>query len=200
MENNIPTSFIPKESLKVPSKSKVSGGGRKSIGIVFLLSLIIFVGIVALSVGLFLYQQFLLQNIERKSESLDRARAAFEPTLIEEMGRLDVRMQSADEILSNHKAVSSLFNLLEAATLISMQFENLTYQTNDVGQIEISMKGKAPSFGTVALQSDVFGDNKFIQDPIFSNLNLDNKGNVGFDFAASIDPRLISYENVILDN
>lgn len=199
MDQNIPTSFIPKKSLTVPSRSR-NLGERKSIGIVFLISLIIFIGVVALSAGLFLWHQFLLQNIEKKKESLERARAAFEPSLIQEMGRLDTRINSANEILANHKAVSSFFNLLESLTIISMQFENLNYQTSDSGEIKITMKGKAPSFGTVALQSDIFGENKFIQDPLFSNLNLDNKGSVEFNFSASVDPRLVLYENIILNN
>ena len=200
MDQNIPTSFIPKKSLNVSTVDGSSIDGSKSIGIVFLISLIIFVGIIVLSIALFLYQQFLIQNLDRKSDSLERARAAFEPSVIQEIGRLDARMRSASEILSNHKAASSFFGLLEATTLVSMQFENLNYQTDDKGQIQVTMKGKAPSFSSVALQSDIFGENKFIQDPIFSNLNLDEKGNIVFDFAASIDPRLVLYENIILGN
>lgn len=199
MEQNIPTSFIPKKSLAT-SSAKNSLGKQRSISIVFLFSLIVFIGVIIIAVSLFLWNQFLLQNIGKKKESLERAYSAFEPSLIQEMGRLDIRINSANEILSNHKAVSSFFNLLESLTITSMQFENLNYQTSDSGEIKITMKGKAPSFGTIALQSDIFGENKFIQDPIFSNLNLNNKGNVEFDFSALLDPRLVLYGNVILNN
>ncbi|MBL7045316.1 MAG: hypothetical protein ISR98_01820 [Parcubacteria group bacterium] len=200
MDQNIPTSFIPKKSLAVSSNLKSPNDGQKSIGIIFLISLIIFVGMIVLSIALFLYQQFLIQNLERKSDSLDRARAAFEPAIIQEIERLDSRMRSANQILSEHKAVSSFFSLLEANTLVSMQFENLNYETDEMGQAKVTMKGKAPSFSSVALQSDIFGENKFIHDPIFSNLNLDREGFIGFDFTATIDPRLTLYENLILGN
>lgn len=197
MDQNISTSFIPKRSLIV---SKRRTNDHKSIGLALLLSLIIFLGTISIAVSEFLYHQFLLKSIERKSENLSKARGGFEPNVIQEMRRLDTRMRSASELLSNHKAVSSFFDLLEAATIVSMQFENFNYQIDDMGQIKVAMKGKAPSFGTVALQSEIFGENKFIQNSIFSNLNLDEKGNVGFDFTATIDPKLVLYENTILDN
>ena len=202
MDQKIQTSFIPKKSLAAASQSKDRYGARtkSSIGIVFLITLIMFIGVVALAIGMFLYQQFLLQNIEKKKDSIERARAAFEPALIEEIGRIDVRMTSAREILDNHKAPSVLFDLLEDATLTSIQFKNLNYGMKE-GRISISMGGVASSFSSVALQSDIFGKNKFIQEPIFSNLNLDDKGNVIFDFSAFVDIRLLSYVNtILLDN
>lgn len=198
MEQNTHTSFIPKKSLSIASQKQSGRKSRSNVGIVFLLTLIIFVGAIATSVGVFLYQQFLLQSIEKKKASLELARAEFEPALIEEMGRLDTRILSAKDILSEHKAASSFFNLLEDNTLVSIQFENLDYKTDETGRVKISMKGMASNFSSVALQSDIFGGNKFIKEPIFSNLNLDNKGSVVFDFSAFIDPRLISYESAVL--
>lgn len=197
MEQNTHTSFIPKKSLSAVSQEQTGRKSHSNIGIVFLLTLIIFVGAVAIAIGVFLYQQFLIQSIERKSASLERARAEFEPALIEEMGRLDVRILSAKNILSNHKAVSSFFNLLEDNTIVNIQFENLDYKTDETGRTSISMKGTALNFSSVALQADIFGENKFIQEPIFSNLNLNNRGSVIFDFSAFIDPRLVSYENAV---
>jgi hypothetical protein len=202
MDQRTHTSFIPKKSLTTASQSQRTdiAGAKSSIGIVFLITLIIFISVIALAIGVFLYQQFLLQSIEKKSASLDRARAAFEPALIEEIGRLDVRMKSAREILDDHKALSAFFDLLETNTLVSLQFKNLSYIVDETGRISVSMNGSAASFSSVALQSDIFGENKYIQEPIFSNLNLDNKGNVIFDFSAFIDPRLLSYVDNVLQN
>lgn len=193
-EQKTHTSFIPKKSLTVARRQPKGN----NIGIFFLLTLVIFIGVIALAIGVFLYQQFLLKNIEQKSASLERARAAFEPALIQEISRLDIRIHSARDILDNHKAISAFFDLLEAATLKSVSFENLDYRTDEGGRTSISMKGRALNFSSVALQSDIFGKNKFVQEPIFSDLNLDKKGDVIFNFSAFIDPRLISYENAIL--
>jgi len=190
------TSFIPKKAFNASNASLHSKGS--SIGILFLLTLIIFISALALSLGVFLYQQFLIKDTESKSSQLKRARAEFEPTLIQEINRLDKRIQSSRNILGKHKAISSFFNLLEDLTLANIQFENLEYNVDENGRANISMEGKAKSFNSVALQSDIFGKSKFIQEPIFSNLNIDNKGDVEFDFTAFIDSSLILYENIIL--
>lgn len=188
------TSFIPKKSLTAPQRQAKSS----SIGVFFLFTLVIFIGAIALAIGVFLYQQFIIKSIEQKSASLERASAAFEPAIIEEISRLDIRINSAQDILNNHKAISTFFDLLEVSTLESVSFENLDYRTDESGKTTISMKGKARNFSSVALQSDIFGKSKFIQEPIFSNLNLDRTGDVVFNFSAFIDSRLISYENAIL--
>ncbi|MFQ5661983.1 MAG: hypothetical protein ACE5F2_01895 [Candidatus Paceibacteria bacterium] len=192
--NKTRTSFIPKEALTAPRRQAKGS----SIGIFFLFTLVVFIGAIALAIGVFLYQQFVLKSIEQKSASLARARAAFEPALIQEISRLDTRIDSAEDILDNHRAVSAFFDLLEASTLESVRFENLEYRTDEGGRTAISMEGRARNFSSVALQSDIFGQNKFIQEPIFSDLNLDKKGDVVFSFSAFIDPRLISYEEVVL--
>ena len=193
MESKISTSFIPKKTLNTaPRRDRGS-----SIGVVFLITLIIFIGIVALAVSAFLYQQFLVQDISRKKSSLERARAAFDPNLIQELSRLDDRIEASNSILDNHQTVSSLFDLLESITLKSISFDNFSYKTDETGRVSIVMDGKASSFGSVALQSDEFSDNKFIEEPIFSNLNLDNKGNVVFNFVAFVNPQLVLYKNFI---
>jgi hypothetical protein len=49
----------------------------------------------------------------------------------------------------------------------------------------------------VALQSDLFAQNKNLIDPVFSNLTLDDKGNVDFDLEFSVDPSFINYKKVL---
>ena len=190
------TSFIPKKAFNAANTALHSKGN--SIGILFLLTLIIFISAIVFSLGVFLYQQFLIKDIENKSSQLKRARAEFEPTLIQEINRLEKRIQSSRNILRKHKTTSSFFNLLEDLTLVNIQFKNLEYNVDENGRANISMKGKAKSFNSVALQSDIFGKSGSIQEPIFSNLNIDNKGDVEFDFMAFIDSNLILYENTIL--
>lgn len=193
MESKISTSFIPKRPLNTAS----SQSKGSSIGIVFLITLIIFISALVLAVSVFLYQQFLFQDLDRKKVSLERARAAFDPNLIQELSRLDGRIESSKSILNDHRTVSSLFSLLEEITLKSISFDNFNYKTDEAGRVSIIMDGKASSFSSVALQSDAFSDNKFIEEPIFSNLNLDSKGNVIFNFAAFVSHQLVSYKNFI---
>jgi len=62
----------------------------------------------------------------------------------------------------------------------------------------IKMSGAAIGYRSVALQSDLFTKSKSFIDPIFSNLTLDNSGNVLFNLDFTVDPTFINYQNIIL--
>ena len=49
----------------------------------------------------------------------------------------------------------------------------------------------------LALQSDLFTQNKNLIDPVFSNLALDDRGNVVFDLEFSVDPSFVDYKQVL---
>jgi hypothetical protein len=191
MDQKFRTSFIPKRSLS--SASVKNPRRRGTVNLFFLGSLIIFLGAVLLAGGIFLYQEFLIKSIENKRVSLEKAREEFEPASILQISRLDTRLKSAEEILKKHLTLSALFNLLEKTTLKSVQFKEFNFEIGDDGRIAVFMKGEARSFSSIALQSDIFGKNKFIKEPIFSELNLNKQGNAVFDFTAFIDDNLLSY-------
>lgn len=194
MDQKFRTSFIPKKPIATVESRPKSG----VINLFYLFALIVFIGVIILAGGIFAYQKLLINSVESKTESLNRAREAFEPALIREISRLDDRINAAREILNKHTAPSEFFELLELSTLKNIQFEDLSYRTESDGRTSVQMRGKALSFGSVALQSDIFGKNKFISEPIFSDLDLDVKGNVIFSFSAFIEPELISYEERII--
>jgi len=186
------TSFIPKK----PTTPVAQRRRGTVINVFFLIALIIFLGTVSVAVGVFLYQKVVTQNLEEKGNQLVEARAAFEPALIEDLATMDNRIQAAQEVLHGHLALSAFFELLEQSTLKSVQFDNFTYTATPDGRISIGMKGRGQSFSSVALQSDIFGKDPFIQNPLFSNLDIDEQGHVIFDFAAALDPILVSYRSL----
>ncbi len=195
MEPKFRTSFIPKKTLATTSGVQKKSGG--SLGVVTLITLIIALGAVVLSVGLFLYQQVLEVSISRKTDTLDRAQAAFEPALIQELVRIDSRIEAAGTILNKHITPSVLFEVLEDLTLKSVQFQDFNLSRVSDDKISISMKGVANDFHGVALQADVFGKSKIIRDPIFSNLNLNQQGRAVFSLTAFIDASLINFVSKI---
>ena len=190
MEPQFKTSFMPKQPVASQPQRAVRGG---SVSLVFLLTLIVFLVAILASAGLFLYQQFLISSIERKSQDLERARASFEPALIQELTRLEARIETAESLLGSHVALSQLFAFLESNTISSVQFNNFRFAALADGGTTITMDGKARSFGSVALQSDLFGNSAVVQEPIFSNLNVDAFGDVTFTVDAFINPSLLSY-------
>lgn len=154
-------------------------------------------GILVLAVlasgGMFLFKTYTEQSIVSKRQSLDRQRAAFEPSTIEELLRLDKRINASQTLLKSHTALSLFFDDLESRTGENVRFKNFKYESTGQGKFAVTMGGTAKSFNAVALQSDSFGKSSIIKDPIFSGLNLDQNGEVVFDFAAVVDPTRINY-------
>lgn len=197
MESNIKASFIPD---KMPTAGqggrmpKVSGVG--SAGDIFILiAIVALAASLALAAGVFLYGQFLTANVQKKSEQLERARQAFDPALIQELVRLDARLQAADDVLARHLAPSELFNLLEELTLQSVSYDSLNYSVNDEGTAQIKLRGKARSVNGVALQASVFGESNAISNPIFSALDLVSDG-VKFDVSADLNSAALRYTTI----
>lgn len=193
MNNN--TSFIPRTKLT----DSFDSGNKKSskIGLLSLLSIIMFIISIVLAGGVFLLGEYKTKAIQNKVASLERAKGSFEPALIEKLSKLDTRINSAKKVLNNHISVSTFLKLLEKLTLKTVRFSEFEFVKRDDGSFSVLMKGEANSYSSVALQSDMFGGNKFIQEPIFSNFKLSPSGNVLFDFSAIIDRSLILYENNI---
>lgn len=192
MPERVTTSFIPKASLETEKRRTPS---RSPIGIINVVASIILIASIIAAAGIFLFEQFTIQNIERKRSSLDRARAAFEPATIKELSRIDTRLNSAEELLGAHVAPSRVFDELEAETLDTVRFKDFAMAETGPGRLMITMEGEAASFNALALQSDVFGENPVFLEPIFSDFNIDSTGNVVFSFSAVVNLEEIAYRN-----
>lgn len=149
---------------------------------------------VALAGGAFVYGKFTALNIEKKAKALEDAKAALNPELINELSRLSRKMSVADSLMNSHISVSDIFAALEESTLKSIKFDDFNYNYAP-DKITISLRGKASGFSSIALQSDLFGKSKVLEKPVFSNLNLDDKGSVNFLFSAEVNPNAILYKN-----
>jgi len=173
---------------------KASGAG--SAGDIFILiAIVALAAALALAAGVFLYDKFLVANVQKKSEQLERARQAFDPSLIQELVKLDARLQAANDVLAKHLAPSELFNLLEELTLQSVSYDSLNYSVSDEGIAQMKLRGKARSVNGVALQASVFGESNAISNPIFSALDLVSDG-VEFEVSADINPAALRYTTI----
>lgn len=191
MQERVKTSFIPKQSLKVNRVPRKAGGSP--VGIVNIVAIFIFVLAIVGSAGVFLYEQFLKTNIASKRESLERARSAFEPATIKELSRLNTRLVIGQELLNAHASYSRLFDEIELLTLQNVRFSEFSLMETEPGVMGISMKGAAANFNALALQADTFGKSRVIQNPIFSDFNVDQFGAVIFTFEGTINTSEIAY-------
>ncbi len=158
------TSFIPKKSL-TPAPTGIS---REGMSLFMIGALLFFVLAVASSVGVFLYQNILKSQIESRMADLERTKGAFEPSVIQELRRLDKRIEVAKILLDRHIAASTLFDTLQRSTVQSLRFEAMTLSSaNEKGDLSVLIKGQAKSYASVAYQSDILGKTKGIKNPVF---------------------------------
>lgn len=196
MDKEFQTSFVPKKTI-VEREPKRGRGGLG--GIINLVALIIFIASLIGAGGVYFYRSSLQSTIDGYKESLARARAAFEPSLITKLQVLDKRMRSATGILGSHVAVSPIFSLLGEITLPTVRYSDFAYEFNKQNSnlVDIKITGQAKGYNYIALQADLFAQNKFIKNPIFSNFTLDQLGNIAFNLTFSVDKSLVVYESFL---
>lgn len=189
MDPKFQTSFIPKQSLTEPSFRP-----RSSINLLLLISLVILFGTLALFGGLYFYKKTVTDSINAINVRLSAARADIDPTLVAKLERLDLRIESAKDILGRHLALTTFFNSLSTNTLKGVSFQSFDYVTTDTGALRVSLKGQAAGFSTVALESDQLAKDTNIKEPVFSDIGLDPFGHIIFNLNLLIDPAAISYQ------
>jgi hypothetical protein len=184
------TSFIPQKSLTPNGVRK-----RKSLGLFFIIAVLLFVISIAGAVGVIGYKKIIEKSIDGKAVSLQRAKEAFDPGLIEDLTRLDSRIELTQGILDSHLAITPLLNLVEELTLKKVRLEQFEFIVRESGTMTLTMAGQAVDYATVVSQSDLLGQNRFLKDQIFSNINLDSSGNVSFSINATVDKGIVSFRN-----
>lgn len=190
MDSPFKSSFIPKQALSEAPRRR-----PRTIGFFTLLVIIAFLTSVGIAAGVFFYKSYLKKNIADMQESLAEARATFDLTRIDELQRLDTRIKEAKVRLDTHTAPTLLFDLLQTNTLKNVRYDNFEYEADPGEMIHVKIGGEAKNFSAVALQSDTFGANENVLNPIFDDLNPDGEGFVGFIVDAFISPDFMSYGN-----
>jgi hypothetical protein len=191
MEGKLQTSFIPKQPL-VEAKAKKPSAPT---GIFSIIGWFIFIIFVLASVGVFVYEQYLTRSINSKNVELSNRIKSFDTASVDHFVQLNARLQTASTILNNHLAVSTLMGLVGASTVQSVQFTDMKYTFDDSGKLSLALSGKAPDFASVALQSDTFSAQAYLQNQVFSSLGLDQDGGVLFKFTATVKPSSIIYKS-----
>jgi len=196
MEPNFQTSFIPKKPIV-----REHATPPRSVGFFTVISVLIVFTVLVATGGLYFYKELVTKNIANMQNALSLARNRFEPAKIAELKVLDKRLAASSEILSKHIAITPIFEALQAVTMKTVQYTEFNYDFGGEGngKILVHLSGVATSYSTLALQSDLFATkNKNIIDPVFSNLSLNENGQVTFDLDFAVDPSFIDYKIMLL--
>ncbi len=196
METGIQSSFIPQDAGEVKYRPPKLGGGAGFSELILLLSIVLVVASGALAAGVFIYKQYLQTSTNSKKEQLQRAKDAFDPSLIQQLTRLDDRMHAGSTILAKHIAPSVFLNALSQATLTTVSFKSMRLDDSDLQHMSAKLSGVAQSVNSIALQAQVFGKNGVIANPIFTNIGRQPDG-VHFDLGFVVNPKSISYVQML---
>ncbi len=174
----------------------------RSISIFTVISFILLLAVLLGTGGLFLYRESIKKSILEKENSLNLAKNSFEPSKLTELQLLDKRLKASTEILDKHVAVTPVFQALSEITMKTVRYTKFDYTLGTDKDakntsVTIKMSGTAVGYRSVALQSDLFALNKNLIDPVFSNLTLDDKGNVLFDLEFTVDPSFVNYKKIL---
>lgn len=192
MDPKFRSSFIPKKPLttgSVPVKTR-----RFSLGIIMIISVVIFLISAGASSFLFGYQLVLKDRIDKKGIELESARNKIDSSFIDSIKRFNDRLNVASILLSDHTTASAFFAFLEENTLRNIEFNSLGYSFSDTNEIMVTMQGKASGYNSLVLQSDVFAHSDMLRNPVTSGIELDDSGKVGFTIDAILNKPLLKYE------
>jgi len=201
MEPVISTSFIPKRPVSTEPATSTHHSG--SVGLLSFITFIIIAGTVVAFIGIYLYQQSLTSEQAKVQASITQAQNSIGNNFVSDMQRLSDRINSVKTLIQNHVVVSPIFAALQATTLQSVQYQTFTYQfitdpTTNAKMVEVDITGTALSYATLALQSDAYAQSSIIQNPIFSDLVVDDKTQqIGFKLVFNVDPNSLSYVTFI---
>lgn len=194
MDEKFQTSFIPKKP--VVSSVDTSGSGRS---LFMVISIFLFIVSLILAGAVFGGKKYLSSQLAKDKENFSKNQEAFDTVTVDTLVKLDKRIESAKKILKKHVAVLPLFDYLESKTLKNIRFKNMKLSFLEDNTVEVTMKGEAKNFSAVALQSDVFAENKNFISSMISDIDLSSTGNVIFNFKTQIDQAMVSYNSTLTE-
>jgi hypothetical protein len=194
MDPRFQTSFIPKK----PIVSQAGGVRTKTpINLFSLIGVVLFLATLGVGGAAFFYQSVLDKQIAENKATLDRAKGAFEPELINQIVRLDTRIQNTKKLLSTHISVTPLFDYISSITLKTVRFRNFSFAYLASDKIVVTMQGQGQSYASVALQSDLLNQQKYLKDTVIGDMSLEPTGFVSFSVSTIIDPIITSYSHAL---
>lgn len=196
-------SFIPKSSSDKPKQRVIF----QQAGLSFFMKVSVFLFVASLLSfgGAYYYKSAIAGQIEDLTISLERAKAAFDPELINEIERLTADIAVAEKILGEHRLPSGIFNIIEDVAHDDVKFSRFDYSftpssasisgipgTANKGfsgsSIRVTITGEAKDYTTLAEQSKIMENSQKVGAFSFSNFVLSDSGGVSFDLNMVLNP------------
>jgi hypothetical protein len=195
MEPKFQTSFIPKTPI-VSGSSSFTGGAKVSVNILGTFVVLFFITSILASVGVFGFTYYLKSQIESSNTALSEARAAFDSSENKNILLVSDQLKSIRVLLTNHKVVSPLFQILEKETLPTVKLTSFVFNRDAIsGGVFVNIKMEAQNYASLAQQSKLFIESKAFKSIDFSGATLTDVGTVETTIKAMINPDITLYIN-----
>lgn len=192
MEPKFQSSFIPKGPVSSASMATQNYAVRKPKSILGFLAMLIFVFSLLGAAAVLGYKFYLSYSIKTLAAEVEAGKAAIEEETVQEIMRLNNRMLSAETLIDKHLIITPFLDFLEKSTLRTVRFREFSYIAEN-SALRLNMKGEARSYSSLAQQAELFKKSKDIKNPTFSDISLDDKGNVTFTVSLELDRNFLSY-------
>ncbi|MDQ5957858.1 MAG: hypothetical protein QG665_190 [Patescibacteria group bacterium] len=186
------SSFIPRESVGMRPRRE------STMGIMMMIALVIIGLSLFLFAGAYSYRYVLDLQVNKPcagdgtacglKATVDNTRKELGIDSINRYNRLDKKMKVAESLINSHTTLVPLFDLLERLTLHSVRYTKI-----DLDGEKVFFEGVATGYTDLAAQLKVFEGNNSIRGAVFSNLGLDQAGNVTFSLELMPVPSLLAY-------
>jgi len=209
MEPKFQTSFIPKKqnvvvsgtiNANTPHKANVHGA---SFLIAF--SIILFAISIGGAIGAYFWKYYLTKANKEYKIELSTREKQFDIALIEKLKVINTQINSARNLVDNHLALSSIFEILQKMVISDVRFMSMDLKSNgDSGNLSMNIKAQAKNLPAVAFQSEILSDmsklglSKIVSNPLVSSPSFELNGGVSFDFSAEINRGSMTYKRSVL--
>jgi hypothetical protein len=189
------------QSTFIPKGQTLSGTGtvvtrRRERSLLGFIGALIFTCSVLVALGAYGYGYYLKTSIVEMAKALETGRAQLDPEAVSELISLNNRIVSTADLIGSHVILSPFFKFLEATTLKTVRFTYFDYKMGPQA-LEVTLRGEAQNYTALAQQADVLNKSGHLSKIIFSDLTLNEKGNVIFSLSAAVDSRLLSYQRTL---
>ena len=202
MDSKIPTSFIPKETIRTDLRPRT-----EPTSILTIIALLLLAGSLIYLAGIYVYRYMIYKQVndpctvqtggtgqcglkatfELETKELDRSK-------LESLKQLDTKLKNGAGVLDRHVALKPLFEFLGRITN-----QNIQYQKFQFDKTGVTINGVAKSYEDIAYQQKIFATDPEAKTKIlnfaFSDFDLDPKGQVSFKLTFMVDNSLLQYVN-----
>lgn len=163
MEKYQRTSFIPESPVRGSNKPK----GVRNVYILTYVAYVLFFGTILAAAGVFGYGFSVNAQLSSDKNSLLAERDSFNQADMERIRELDLRMQSAFDILNRQVSLTSLLHMLEEKTVRPVQIYGLEYTKGVDNSLNLALQVRSGNFNNALFQRE-----EFFNDPVLAGATI----------------------------